>query len=644
MWVSLFHKRGKETMKLIQANKKKGLAVLLALVLAIGLLAGCTQSNTQPEETTETDAAELQTAYPDAHVLVLNGDGTATLDGEALEEFDYTWHADPSEAHDDVKNSPAEYYTGTEPDTDAAAYIAHDIIYYPELDADAFVKQTYDDETEWCYYYTAEGYEDYIFSTLPVQQGNSSVPTSMMHSEEDAYANPVIHIQQAGTYIVSGTWNGQILVDLGDEDDTFTDPDAKVTLILAGADVTCTVAPALIFDDVYECDNAWEDRDEYGPIVDTTDAGANIVIADGTENNFSGCNVFRILKTKFKDDSVSYAGQAQKKSHKTDGAVYSYVSMNIDGEEEGTGVLNITSSHEGLDSELHLTINGGQVNIFAQDDGINVNEDGVSVFTINGGSVHILGGLGSEGDGVDSNGYLVINGGEVVASASPISDSGLDSDKGSYIYGGTVLALGSTMDWAESDGTDTTQAVMNLQFSSYESADEEIEIKDADGNTVFYYEPEADSVVGGNARQYRGAIVSCEGLQAGGTYTVYVGGVQQGYGSTGQLGGFGGFGGGQFPGEPPEGFSGERPEMPEGFDGQQPGGEFPGEPPEGFGGERPEMPEGSDGTFPGQPPEGFDGQFPGMPGEGNAETGDLTADFVLEDTVNGFSGVSDLAE
>ena len=603
-------------MKTMQTNRKNSLAVLVALVLAIGLLAGCTQSAAQPEDT-QTDVSGLQSEYQDAHTLVLNEDGTALLDGEAVEEFDYTWHADPSEVHDDVKNSPAEYYTGTEPDTDAAAYIAHDVIYYPQLDESAFVAQKYDDETEWCCYYTAEGYTDYIFSTLPYTQGSTSVPTAMMHSEEEAYDNPVLHITQAGTYIVSGTWNGQIYVDLGDEDETFTDPEAKVTLVLAGADVTCTVAPGVIFASVYECDNAWEERDAYSAIVDTSEAGANVILADGTENSVTGANVFRILKTKFKDESVSYAGQAQKKSHKMDGAFYSFVSMNIDGEEEGTGTLTITSSHEGLDSELHLTINGGQVNIFAQDDGINVNEDGVSVFTVNGGTVHILGGLGREGDGVDSNGYLVINGGEVIASANPASDSGLDSDKGSFIYGGTVLALGSTMDWAESDGSDATQAVMNLQFSAYENADEEIEIRDTDGNTVFFYEPENDAVIGGNARQYRGAVVSCEGLQVGGSYTVYVGGVQQGYGSAGQLGGFGGFGGqmpnGEFPGEPPEGFNGERPEMPDGADG-----------------ERPEMPNGFNGQAP--------GQFPGQ----TTETGELTETFVLEDAVNGFSGVTDL--
>ena len=54
----------------------------------------------------------------------------------------------------------------------------------------------------------------------------------------------------------------------------------------------------------------------------------------------------------------------------------------------------------------------------------------------------------------------------VVSSANPASDAGLDSDLGSYINGGTVVALGSTMDWAESD---SAQVTMNLQFASNQS-------------------------------------------------------------------------------------------------------------------------------------------------------------------------------
>ena len=61
-------------------------------------------------------------------------------------------------------------------------------------------------------------------------------------------------------YRIEGEWHGQIWIDLGDTDDTFSNPEAKVTIILNGVDVTCTVAPALVFYSVYECDNTWEDQ------------------------------------------------------------------------------------------------------------------------------------------------------------------------------------------------------------------------------------------------------------------------------------------------------------------------------------------------------------------------------------------------
>ena len=194
----------------------------------------------------------------------------------------------------------------------------------------------------------------------------------------------------------------------GYTDATFADPDAKVTLILNGAKIDCTVAPGVVFYSVYECDNAWETRESYSAAVDT--------------------------------------GAAQKKARKTDGAFYSYVSMNVTGGAEGSGVLNITSTFEGLDTELHLTVNGG--------------------------SLHILAGLGSEGDGIDSNGYVVIN-------------------------GGTVVALGASMDWAESDGSENAgQAAVNLSFSQRQSADEAIVITDTDGKVVFAYDPDKDEVAG----------------------------------------------------------------------------------------------------------------------------------------------------
>ena len=85
-----------------------------------------------------------------------NYENSATLNGVAVPEYDYTWHADPGEAHDEVKNSPAEYYTGTKPSGDEAVYIAHDTVYYPEFDESKFQKVNYDGETEWVYMYEAE--------------------------------------------------------------------------------------------------------------------------------------------------------------------------------------------------------------------------------------------------------------------------------------------------------------------------------------------------------------------------------------------------------------------------------------------------------------------------------------------------------
>ncbi|MDE6107300.1 MAG: S-layer homology domain-containing protein [Oscillospiraceae bacterium] len=642
-------------------------------------------------------AAEGRSGNGEVKVITLsstdNGPGTwshsATLDGQAVPEYDYTWNVDPAVAHDEVKNAPAEYYTGTKPSGEDAVYIAHDIFYYPELSQEAFKLVNYDGDREWAYYYTAPGYEDYIFATLPAGMGQNSIPTQMMHSAEEAYENAVLHITQPGTYRLEGTWHGQIRIDLGDTDATFTDPNAKVTLLLNGVNVTCTVAPALVFDSLYECDNTWEERSSYTATVDTTDAGATVVILDGTVNDFNGTNVYRMLKTTYKKDGVT-----QKKQRKTDAAFYSYVTMNITGGPAGTGVLNITSGYEGLDTELHLSINGGNVNIFSQDDGINVNEDGVSVVTFNGGNTHILAGLGSEGDGVDSNGFLVVNGGTVISLANPAADAGLDSDSGSFINGGTVVALGSTMDWAKAgDDSDSKQAVMNLQFASYQSSDEAIVLTDSLGKVVFAYDPDKDEVAGSHARQYRGAIVSAPALLQGETYHLYVGGdvtgtetagvydpatvtgftgeaKQQCWNGTWEDTGRGGFGGQKPDGMTrPDGF--DRGQLPDGFDrgqgrgdrpngfgggnGQEPlegmnPGEGMGPPDDSFGGFGPDEGFGFDGKDDRESPNSFDrgqmgSRFPGDMGSfgGSNIFGDGETQFTLSQPVNNFSGVMDYA-
>lgn len=429
------------------------------------------------------------------------------------------------------------------------------------------------------------------------------------HTPEEAAAHTVVNITQPGAYRITGKLSaGQIRVDLGE--DCYHNKDAVVELILEDADITCTVAPAILFLNTYECDENWSSETAQAE-VDTTAAGANLIL-EGS-NVVSGSHVAKIFKDT--DD--------EKKLWKQDGAIYSYRSMNV----FGPGSLELTADNEGLDTELHLTINGGNIHIYSDNDGINTNEDGVSVTTINGGNLTIFAGLGEEGDGIDSNGYLVINGGSVMAAANPKADAGLDSDLGSYIHGGTVIAMGSTMDWAESD---SEQVTMNLQFSQQQKAGSKITVTKEDRTEIFSFE---DS--GSLSRNFSGLILSHPYFSLGKTYHVYVDGVQMAY--TGTDVGRGGPGGMGPRAEMPEGMEpGAKPEPPENFDpiqmdprGPHPEGDDGNRiPPEGFLGEIPEDME---------PPEGF------HPEQFNRNPGESRTDFYMNDKVNAFSGVAHIS-
>ena len=426
------------------------------------------------------------------------------------------------------------------------------------------------------------------------------------HTAEEATAHTVVHITRPGAYSLSGKLSlGQIAVDLGD--DAKKDPNAVVTLILDGVDITCKVAPAVIFYNVYECGN--NDAQNANWDVDTSAAGANVVIADGAVNTVRGSYVERIYKpdTVVLNEDKTEVEEA-KKLHKYDGAFYSKCSMNIFGDKENTGVLNIKAENEGLDSELHLTLNGGNISIESGNDGINTNEDGVSVTTVNGGNLTIrVTGETGEGDGIDSNGWLVINGGTVTAAAcSTSADAGIDSDMGIHIQGGTVIATGHMLDRIESGGQN--YAVFN--FAQKQAGNETFTLNDQHGSVILETKPEnAFSIL----------IYSSAALKAG-TYTLWSDRKQLAGSSGSMMGG---------PGMRPDGA--ERPERPDNMqppaEGQQPPGG--GTPPAAFtppdGGNRPEKPEGN---------------RPGNFGGNKTDTQALTVDFVIRDGGNMFAGVS----
>lgn len=127
---------------------------------------------------------------------------------------------------------------------------------------------------------------------------------------------------------------------------------------------------------------------------------------------------------------------------------------------------------------------------------------------INGGYVHVLAG----GDGLDSNGDLTINGGEVyVDGPSDNGNSAIDyGEKSSFdINGGTVVAVGSS-GMAEDVSSESKQQAAFVKLDSQADAGDVI-LKDADGNEIILYTAQ---------KRYDCVIISTAALKAGQTYTL----------------------------------------------------------------------------------------------------------------------------
>ncbi len=126
--------------------------------------------------------------------------------------------------------------------------------------------------------------------------------------------------------------------------------------------------------------------------------------------------------------------------------------------------------------------------------------------------VYICGGIttiSAEGDGIDSNGELLISDGEVyVDGPTGNGDGALDYAGTGSITGGTIVALGST-GMAQSLEAAGEQGVMLVSLSG--EAGSTVTLSSADGTTLASHTA---------AKSYACAVISCAGLSQGSAYTV----------------------------------------------------------------------------------------------------------------------------
>ena len=288
----------------------------------------------------------------------------------------------------------------------------------------------------------------------------------------------IVTISKAGTYIISGESNGiQLEVD--------ADKEADIHIILNGVTMTNSNAPINI--------------QKANAVTITLEDGTTNTIADSNENSDEKANAVLFSKVNLIINGNGTLNiNAQKNNgikandslHITGGTYHitaignafnvndelniTHTNMSIDAKDDAVKVDNdenlsfgnmflsdntftikagddgihasgnlviesgtyvIENSTEGIEGRS-ITIQGGDIKVYASDDGVNANasQDEIS-FTMNGGNLFVEVGEGDT-DCIDSNGNITVTGGTIQL----VGQSGFDFD-GTAVYTGGEITI-----------------------------------------------------------------------------------------------------------------------------------------------------------------------------------------------------------
>lgn len=232
----------------------------------------------------------------------------------------------------------------------------------------------------------------------------------------------------------------------------------------------------------------------------STGQGGKGIKADGTLQISGGTTTVTTTGGKY---TYSSSLTASPKGIRADGDI------TISGGNLNIAVTGVSDGSEGLESKSKIAVTGGVNYIYAYDDAMNAATD----ISISGGRTYCY---AVNNDGIDSNGSLSISGGLVIGVGTSAPESGIDCDNSNnfYINGGTVIALGGTLQSNPSSSSSQSSVIYN---GASATKDAFVSILNASGSPILTFQ---------YPRSLSGAslLVSSPSIASGSSYTVSTGG------------------------------------------------------------------------------------------------------------------------